>query len=75
VSDLAMPQRDGLSVVKEIRKLERLHSLPRLPAIALSAHAHPEARREAFASGFDLFLAKPVDPPVLLGHLRNMLNR
>lgn len=75
VSDLAMPQRDGLSLVKEIRKLERLHSLPRLPAIALSAHARPEARREAFASGFDLFLAKPVDPPVLLGHLRNMLNR
>lgn len=75
VSDLAMPQRDGLSLVKEIRKLERLHSLPRLPAIALSAHARPEARREAFASGFDLFLAKPVDPPVLLGHLRNMLDR
>lgn len=75
VSDLAMPDRDGLALVKEIRKLEKQLRLPRMPAIALSAHARPDERREAFASGFDLFLSKPVDPPVLLSHLRNLLDR
>lgn len=75
VSDLAMQERDGISLMNAIRSLEGDLHLRRLPAIALSAHFRPETRREAFAGGFDLFLAKPIDPTVLLNHLRNMLDR
>lgn len=75
VSDLAMHERDGISLMNAIRELEVDLRLRRLPAIALSAHFRPETRRKAFDGGFDLFLAKPIDPTVLLNHLRNMLDR
>lgn len=75
LSDLAMHERDGISLMQAVRALERDRNLRRLPAIALSAHFRPDTRREAFEGGFDLFLAKPIDPSVLLNHLRSMLDR
>ena len=75
LSDLAMHERDGISLMQAVRALERQMNLRRLPAIALSAHFRPDTRREAFEGGFDLFLAKPIDPSVLLNHLRSMLDR
>lgn len=75
LSDLAMQERDGISLMQAVRDLERKTNLRRVPAIALSAHFRPDTRREAFAGGFDLFLAKPIDPSVLLNHLRSMLDR
>ncbi len=75
VSDLAMHERDGISLMQAMRALERKTNLRRLPAVALSAHFRPDMRREAFEGGFDLFLAKPIDPSVLLNHLRTMLDR
>ncbi|MCD6679945.1 MAG: response regulator [Burkholderiaceae bacterium] len=75
LSDLAMQERDGISLMQAVRALERKGNLRRVPAIALSAHFRPDTRREAFEGGFDLFLAKPIDPSVLLNHLRSMLDR
>lgn len=75
LSDLAMHERDGISLIRAVRTLEREKKLRRLPAIALSAHFRPDTRRAAFEGGFDLFLAKPIDPSVLLNHLRSMLDR
>ncbi len=75
LSDLAMHERDGISLMQAVRALEREMNLRRIPAIALSAHFRPDTRREAFQGGFDLFLAKPIDPSVLLNHLRAMLDR
>lgn len=75
LSDLAMHERDGISLMQAVRALERDLNLRRVPAIALSAHFRPDTRREAFQGGFDLFLAKPIDPSVLLNHLRAMLDR
>lgn len=75
LSDLAMHERDGIALMQAVRALERDMNLRRLPAIALSAHFRPDTRREAFEGGFDLFLAKPIDPSVLLNHLRSMLDR
>lgn len=75
VSDLAMPGRDGFSLIREIRALERHRRMPRLPAVALSAHGLPDVRRRAIENGYDLFVDKPVDPPVLLGRLHRLLDR
>ena len=75
ISDLAMPGRDGFSLIREIRGLERQQHMPRLPAVALSAHGLPDVRRRAIENGYDLFLDKPVDPPVLLGRLHRLLAR
>lgn len=75
VSDLAMPGRDGFSLIREIRALERAQGLPRLPAVALSAHGMADVRRRAILNGFDLFVDKPIDPPVMLERLRRLLDR
>jgi CheY-like chemotaxis protein len=64
LSDIAMPDRDGYAVLKEVRAIET--SLGRrVPVAAVSAYAHAEDRQRAIAAGFDQYLAKPVDPAAL----------
>lgn len=75
VSDLAMPGRDGISLIREIRAVERENRMPRLPAVAISAHGVPEVRRRAIEHGYDLFLDKPVSPPAMLTQLHRLLDR
>lgn len=62
ILDIAMPGEDGISLIGRIRALEHERHLP---AIALTAHASAALRRQALSAGFDVFLAKPVDPVLL----------
>jgi CheY-like chemotaxis protein len=60
VSDIAMPDEDGFSLVR------RLRSMPAdrgglTPTIAVSAYAGSSDRARALAAGFDRYLHKPVD--------------
>ena len=64
VVDLAMPEMDGYSLIQRIRTAGA--PAARTPAIALSAHARDEDRRRALACGFQLHLAKPVEPRILV---------
>lgn len=64
VSDIAMPQEDGHSLIRKIRALEPDRTA-QTPAIALTAYAEPRDREEAFASGFQEYLNKPVDAGLL----------
>jgi len=61
VTDLAMPDEDGFSLIRKVRTMERAGG-SRLPAIAVTALASAEERQRAMAAGFDLHLAKPVEP-------------
>jgi CheY-like chemotaxis protein/two-component sensor histidine kinase len=64
VSDIAMPQEDGHSLLRKIRG--RGHDRGGdTPAVALTAFAEPRDRDEAFASGFQEYLNKPVDAGIL----------
>lgn len=66
VSDVGMPGRDGYSLLRDVRGLADT-SLRNLPAIALTAYAsHDEAER-ARAAGFQVHVAKPIDPAQLVG--------
>lgn len=59
--DISMPVMDGFEATRRIRAFERETRAPKPAAIfALSGLASAEAQQEAFASGIDLFLAKPV---------------
>jgi CheY-like chemotaxis protein len=60
VADIGMPEEDGYSLITRIRKLES--HLRDLPAIALTAYAGDGDRQRALAAGFQLHLAKPVEP-------------
>jgi CheY-like chemotaxis protein len=63
VSDIGMPERDGYDLIRDIRELG--HGPADLPAVAVTAFAAPEDRRRALAAGFQVHLAKPVDPSEL----------
>ena len=60
VSDIDMPGMDGYALLRTVRGTPS-RRVRRTPAIALTSHASPTARRAALAAGFQAHLAKPVD--------------
>jgi PAS domain S-box-containing protein len=65
VSDLAMPDTDGFSLIRELRRRET--ELGRhLPAVALTAYAEKEMGRRALEAGFQVHVAKPFEPQRLV---------
>lgn len=50
----------GLEAAREIRAFESDHNLPAVRIVALTALASESVQQEAFASGIDVFLTKPV---------------
>ena len=65
VSDIAMPEEDGYSLIRRVRALSAEEG-GAIPAIALSAFQTDGDRKKALDAGFTLHLAKPVYPAVLL---------
>jgi signal transduction histidine kinase/CheY-like chemotaxis protein len=65
VSDIGMPGEDGLRFVARVRELDSEHG-GRVPAVALTAYTGDEDRERALAAGFDVHMAKPVDPAKLV---------
>jgi signal transduction histidine kinase len=61
--DVQMPRLDGLQATAAIRALP---GLPRIPIIALTAHAMPGDRERCFEAGMDAYLAKPLDLKTLV---------
>ncbi|HYO76747.1 MAG TPA: response regulator, partial [Thermoanaerobaculia bacterium] len=57
LSDIAMPDEDGYSLLRRIRETGS-----EIPAIALTAYVGKEASEAAEAAGYKRHLAKPVDP-------------
>jgi CheY-like chemotaxis protein len=58
--DISMPVMSGIESTRHIRRFERENSLEPSALIALTGAANPNTRQEAFSSGVDLFLTKPV---------------
>jgi CheY-like chemotaxis protein len=65
VSDLAMPERDGVWLIGQLRR-EALRQNRRILAIVLTGSVLPEIQQEALSAGFDTFLKKPVELDDLL---------
>lgn len=63
VSDIQMPQLDGYGLIRQVRSHPVLHSLP---AIALSAYAYEDNRKQSLVAGYHHHLVKPVDPTILV---------
>ena len=65
ISDLAMPEEDGYSLISRIRELpEEMGG--QVPAMALSAFASAESRQRAFEAGFHRYLTKPFEPGLIV---------
>jgi len=65
VSDISMPGEDGISFITKIRAQERRDGGAPLSAIALSGFTEAELRAQALAAGFQVLLAKPIEPEAL----------
>lgn len=58
--DISMPQMDGLEATRRIRAFEKTNGLSATKVLALTGLASAEAQQEAFSSGVDQFMTKPV---------------
>ena len=65
VSDIGMPVEDGYSLIKKLRKLKTKRARE-MPAIALTAYATKEDQARTLSSGFQMHVAKPIDPEILV---------
>lgn len=61
VSDIGMPNEDGYSLIRRLRQLNSGRA-KNIPAIALTAYATDEDRLQALAAGFQIHVAKPIEP-------------
>lgn len=73
ISDIAMPGEDGYSFIRRLRAHEARHSLPRLPALAVTAFASAPERKKALHAGFDAHFGKPIDSNALIDTLLQLL--
>lgn len=71
LSDIGMPEEDGLSLIRRIRALPE-PSVAKTPAIALTAYARDEEMAEALRAGFDAHLSKPIQAATLLGRIMEL---
>jgi len=74
VSDIGMPHMDGYSLIRKIRALPTERG-GRTPAIALTAYARSEDAQRAFAAGYQMHLAKPVELAQLATVVANLGGR
>ena len=61
LSDISMRDEDGYDLIRKVRALPP-ESGGRTPAAALTAYGRLEDRMKALSAGFQLHVAKPVDP-------------
>ncbi|MEO6603368.1 MAG: ATP-binding protein [Polyangiaceae bacterium] len=61
ISDIGMPGMDGYELMRAVRALPDARSQT-LPAVAVTAYARTEDRKRALAEGFQLHVAKPIEP-------------
>ncbi|MGL5881054.1 MAG: PAS domain-containing protein [Xenococcaceae cyanobacterium] len=72
VSDIAMPEMDGLTLIKSIRS-RTPETKNTIPAIAISAYARESDREKAIAAGFQIHIPKPIDINVLAATILELL--
>ena len=73
VSDLGMPGMDGYELIQQVRRMEG--PARELPAAALTAYARSEDRAKALRLGFEMHLAKPIDPSELIAAVASLARR
>ena len=75
VSDLGMPEQDGYELIKNLREMESAGNTARIPALALTAYAKAEDRVRVLARGYQVHLAKPVEPAEFVLVVANLAGR
>jgi PAS domain S-box-containing protein len=74
IMDIGMPNEDGYEAIGKVRQLPSEHG-GKVPAIALTAFARSEDRRRAILNGFQMHVAKPVEPSELIAMVASLAGR
>jgi PAS domain S-box-containing protein len=74
VTDIGMPDEDGYSLIRRVREWEIARG-PHIPAVALTAYGRVEDRVRALNAGFQMHVAKPVDPAELAAVIASLIRR
>jgi len=70
--DMSMPVLDGYAATRALRAREQAAGSPRLPVIALTAHAIAGDEAKCLSAGCDRYVAKPVRRETLLAAIRQL---
>jgi two-component system chemotaxis response regulator CheY len=70
ITDLHMPQSDGLDLIRQLRAEPRFS---RLPILLISGDSDPSLPARALANGADGFFAKPYSPAAVRRKLEQLL--
>ncbi len=73
--DMQMPEMDGLTATREIRRLEQAKGPQRTPIAMLSANALQEHVNQGQAAGCDYYIAKPITPKSLIDGIEATIAR
>ena len=73
--DVQMPEMDGFTATKEIRKVEADQRMDPTPIIGMTAHALVGDKDKCIAAGMDSYLPKPIVEPDLKREILKYLNK
>ncbi|MFY0582222.1 response regulator [Cystobacter fuscus] len=74
VSDIGLPGEDGHSLLRRVRTWAEARD-QWVPAIALTAYAGAEDARRAYRAGFQVHMAKPLEPAALIEAVARLAGR
>jgi len=75
ISDIEMPETDGYSLMRNVRKLEAKRGGRPVAAMALTAYGRVDDRLRALSAGFQMHMSKPVESIELLAVAASLTGR
>ncbi len=72
VSDIMMPEMDGIELCKAIRAD---HRISHIPVILLTARAEDDQQLQGYETGADAYVTKPFRLDILLVRIRNLIQK
>ena len=73
VSDIEMPDEDGYSLIRKVRRLDTRDA--KVPAIAVTAYGRIRDRMISLTAGYNMHVPKPVDPGELMTIIASLAGR
>jgi two-component system CheB/CheR fusion protein len=74
LADIGMPGEDGFSLIQQVRALDAATG-GQIPAAAITAYVSEREQQQAFDAGFQMHMAKPINPTQLIQMVASLSGR
>jgi len=74
ILDITSPDKDGYELIRQVRERDAEQG-GKIPAIAVTARATAEDRVRALSSGFQMHMARPIDPGEMIAVVASLVGR